>query len=177
MENKDQEYIVNDNQEQMNQSNYNAQQLFTLQNTTNAVPKKKRTTAIIVIASIVTLAIVASVGLSIFLSPLNRAERMLSKELGTTVRITEAWYSKEEDSCLLSYSSNGIPKTAGIMFDEDKVILQDVVDKIHSYSNNPYSSDEEKHKSGQAFFNYGGGDLYFWQYQIVRGDGDWRKIK
>lgn len=115
--------------------------------------------------------------ISSFFSPLHRAEKILDKEIGSNIQITEAWYSKDENGCVISYSLGGISGIAGIFLNEDKVILQDTIDTMNNYSNNPYLSDTDKQNIAQTYFDSGAGSVVFWQYQIVRGDGDWKKIK
>lgn len=107
-----------------------------------------------------------------------QVRQLLQDDLGSSVTITELYYNKAIDGCLVAFNSEGTSDVAGIYLSTGKIKYYSVFE-YYSSMFNWATSQEQRAKYSQKVLEYS--DLVNWEF-IISCDGatkenGWTKIK
>lgn len=123
-------------------------------------------------ALIVLVALFGNVGVA------DKVERVLSNDLGEEVIITELYYNKKQNACLVEFETYTTMDVAGVYLDSEKVLYDSDFDYYQRKFKSATSS-SERGKWSSKVLEYA--DLAEWQFAVAmatsENDYGWKKIR
>lgn len=107
-------------------------------------------------------------------SPASKAIKIVKSDYGKSINITEIYYNKNENGCIVHFTSGGVEDSACVHLKDKSVGYRSVFDELASYMKNSSSRDSEKQYAKKVVsYPY---DVH-WEYDLVTGVTTWKKIK
>lgn len=108
----------------------------------------------------------------------SQAVNVIKADYGKDVNITAIYFNKEQNGCIIEFTSGGISDVACVHLDDKSVGYESVYDKISENVNDPSLSDKEKQEYAIQVIEYPYDAL--WVYDLfmngTNGSG-WEKVQ
>lgn len=145
-------------------------------------PRKKRKhnrLLIGMVCVVLILGVVFSAMLYNFISPAQRAIRMIKNDCGRNINVYTVHYNEEQNGCYVEFSIDGVEDSACVHFDTNTVGYESVWDRMSAKVDDPYITDEQRHEYAKEAVAYL--DYYYagWSYNVfMHGgvDGEWKLV-
>lgn len=111
-------------------------------------------------------------------SPASQAVKIVKEDYGEDVNITAVYYNKEQNGCIVEFTSNGIPDVACVYLNDKFVGYESVYEKISENVNDASLSNEEKQKYAIQAIEYPYDAV--WVYDLFMNGtsgSEWEKVQ
>lgn len=108
----------------------------------------------------------------------SQAVNVIKADYGKDVNITAIYFNKEQNGCIIEFTSGGISDVACVHLDDKSVGYESVYDKISENVNDPSLSDKEKQEYAIQVIEYPYDAL--WVYDLFMNGtsgSEWEKVK
>lgn len=111
-------------------------------------------------------------------SPASQAVKIVKADYGKDVNITAIYYNKEQNGCIVEFTSSGISDVACVYLNDKSVGYESVYEKISENVNDASLSDEEKQKYATQVIEYPYDALWVYDLFVNGTSGsEWEKVQ
>ncbi len=110
-------------------------------------------------------------------SPVNQAIKIIEADYGKDVNITAVYYNKEQNGCIIEFTSSGISDVACVHLDDKSIGYESEYDALAEKMDTAYS-DEDKQKYALQIIEYPYDAL--WVYDLFMNGtsrSEWEKVQ